>query len=65
MRSEQWVGLALIAVAALMFVVSWWREAGRTLDRSVSTALAPRVPAPRVPDYQANIDAFDSRGVTR
>lgn len=65
MTSERWVGLALIAVAGLIFVVSWWREAGRTLDRSVSTALAPRVPAPRVPDWDANIAAFDSRGVTR
>lgn len=48
-----------LAVCVVCAVADWWSRAGRDLDRMVVDALDP------IPNWEANIEAFDSRGVTR
>lgn len=50
---------AAVAIGAVFAVADWWSQQSRRLDRMVVDALDP------IPDWDANIEAFDSRGVTR
>lgn len=56
---------AAVAIGAVFAVADWYSQQSRRLDLMVVDALDPIVPAPWTPDWDANIEAFDSRGVTR
>lgn len=58
---------AFVALCAGCAVVDWLAQKDRELEMHIVDVLdpiVPSIPAPR-PDWDANIAAFDSQGVTR